>query len=210
MGFVSTIISRDVNTGGPVLDHVVASNTYSEAPSNVTDGFVLRKSSAASYDAVELTYSFVGGSTELQALVLPWYYTGTQGTWVSARTPEILAYSSTSSSNPTRISDVPAAASKLYLQVLSISGQTAPTHLYMTVYGLTGAALNVDTGDIYTQGANFASIGTMLTFGKPSNPALPFDGNVDATTAQGAALPCSPPALNKSWQTVQSDCSTGL
>jgi hypothetical protein len=151
----SKVISRNA-AGNVVLNHIVAAATYTAAPVAVTDGFFIHAEGGRGYDALEATYSFLGGDGTTMATVRPWFFVpqhdpaGAGGTWLSAPTMEQipLGTAGTDIMAPVRrINGKPVAATRMYLQVVAIAG-TAPTNLYMVAYGISGTVADVSLTDI--------------------------------------------------------------
>lgn len=147
-----SILSLDQTTGANFLNHVVAGSTYSAAPAAATDGVKIRNHRGSMYDAIEFIYSYdATADATTTATVRPWFFVpdhdpnGTGGEWLTGKLIDTVveAEFSTDTSAPVkRINSVPNAATRLYLQVVSIAG-TAPTNLYMTIYGLEGNVADV-------------------------------------------------------------------
>lgn len=149
------VISRDLS-GGPILHHVVAANTYGAAPTLVTDGFYTKTHAGRSYDAFEFTYSFTGGDATSRAVCRVWFWipdhdpASVGGQWLPGRNMENISLpgAATDVFSPVRrINSVPVASTRMYIQVVSSSG-TAFTDLYFVAYGIEGIVANVDNLDI--------------------------------------------------------------
>jgi len=152
-----TVISRDVVTAAHTLDHDVGAATYSAAPTLATQGFYLRAAAGRNYDAYEITATFAGGDGSAVAIIRPWYWvpahdpTGVAGgSWIAGKYIEGIsagAIATDTMAPARRLNSVPVAATRCYLQVVSIAN-TAPTHVYVTCYGLEGPVATVDAESI--------------------------------------------------------------
>lgn len=207
-------ISRDPTTGTAVLAHNIVAGTFSAAPTLATDGFTIRRIGAAAFDSFEMTFSYdATADATTTALIKPWFLVpdhAPAGTaeWLSGKDVETIRLSAQSdaiSSPVVRIKNVPAAATKMYLQVVAITG-TAPVNLFMVVYGLSGASGGDNSSTVYAQGVNFGTPSALLTFGDPA--AMPphstaIAGDILAAAAQAEALGLAGPAGGKVWQKLQ-------
>ena len=128
----TTVISRAPTTGAQILNHVVAATTFTAAPTVVTDGFKIRNRAGNSYDALEFTFSFdATAAADTEAQVRPWFWVPDHdpavagGLWLAGKISEGLTIgaASTDIQAPVRrVNQVPVAATRLYLQVVTING----------------------------------------------------------------------------------------
>jgi len=146
-----------------------------------------------------LAYAATADATTI-GLVRPWFYVpdhapGGVPEWLAGHGLEDIQISagSTDVYSPTRrINSVPAGATQMYLQVVSIVG-TAPVSLYMVVFGLSGIVATVDIGDIEVDvDASGITLGAVkLEDGATANRALVQDAN-GATAATDHVLVVQP------------------
>ncbi|MFA5135462.1 MAG: hypothetical protein WC505_06790 [Patescibacteria group bacterium] len=151
-----TIISRN-SLGATQLTHNIVANTYGSAPTLATDGFYIRCAASRNYDAYEALFSFDGTATILtKAVVRPWFWVpdhdpgAAGGTWLAGKFMENISTGAGSTdvfAAVRRINSVPVAATRCYLQVVSVVG-FIPVDLYMTVMGIEGIVAEVDMTDV--------------------------------------------------------------
>jgi len=190
----TTVISRAPTTGAQLLNHIVAGGTFSAAPTVVGDGFKIRNQAGNSFDALEFTFSFdATAAADTEGQVRPWFWVpdhdpaAAGGMWLAGKISEGLSISTASSdiqSPVRRINAVPVAATRLYLQVVTING-TAPANLYMVAYGVVGFVADVSLQDlqvdIEVSGLTLGAV--KLEDGASANRALIRDADVAANLA---------------------------
>jgi hypothetical protein len=188
-----TVISRDIVTAnGHMLVHVVAGATYSAAPTLPTQGFFLKGAAGRSYDAYECTFDFDATSdATTKAVVRPWFFVpehNVGGTWLAGKYMENISIGTagTDVSAPSRrLNSVPVAATKCYMQVVSIAG-TAPAELRMTVFGIEGNVA-AEVGDIEAtidaDDISVFSVFAQATHNSPVDFTVANTSNVSVTCA---------------------------
>lgn len=215
------LISLESATGNVYLNHAVGAGTYSAVPAAATDGFRIRNRRGPMFDAVEFVYSYdATADATTTATVRPWFFVpdhdpaGTGGEWLAGKLIETIveAEFSTDVNAPVkRINSIPNAATRLYLQVVSIAG-TAPTNLYMTVYGLAGNVADVagdgsggGGGGSTTINNSFDGTG-ISTYQSPEDFTAAYN---NATTLDLSELPF-PPVIEQFRQVVVFDTDSNI
>jgi len=196
----STVISRDVS-GNTTLTHNVSGGTYSGEPSGTSAGFWIKAQGNQTYDAYEMTYTVSGGDATTTVSFRPWYYmvdhlTGGSPGWVAGTAMEDLPVSSASggSAPVQRINSVPTAALRMYIQVTGTDG-TAPTDVYITVYGIEGMVADVSSGTSSGGGGSSSASASASAGGGDALYISPEDFVVtytSATTLTLTGLPYTP------------------